>query len=490
MGTLFRNGPGLMEAGTTPLDQPFDGDGMVCAFTFPGDGTVRFRNRFVKTAGYVAEQKAGRMLFKGAFATGSTMPGLFNPLDFSVKNVANTHVVQWGSRLWALWEGGLPHELEPSTLDTVMRNGVAESTWDGAISGKGPFAAHFKVVTHSPDALDGPPRLVNFGAGRSGNDALITFYEFNSAGACIRKQGVTLPGDSFGFFHDMLVTPQYYMLFANPMRMDGAKLLTQYMFGRCSIAECLDFDSAVPLKIHVIARGGAKAGAEALRTFLAPTAFVFHHINAFEVNDKQQLVCDSIAWRAVDFSNNLKTLDAAYYGVTENNTVGTKPRANQRSELMRYTLDLSASPVQRAAGAGITAERVIQRPLEFPCVASSVVGTPYAHSYGCAAAIDHPVKWGPAQTIVKVTNGEEAAVWAPGPRCFTQEPVFVARPGATAEDDGWLLALVWNAERERTQLVILDAQRVAAGPVATITLRHAVPFGLHGSWTQAVHAAA
>ena len=111
-----------------------------------------------------AETKAKRMIFKGAFATGKTVPGLYNPFDFTVKNVANTHVVEVGRRLWALWEGGLPHELDPVTLETV---GGGVSTWDGAISGNGPFAAHYKRV---PDA-SGAPRFVNFGSAVAGSDA-------------------------------------------------------------------------------------------------------------------------------------------------------------------------------------------------------------------------------------------------------------------------------------------------------------------------------
>lgn len=42
---------------------------------------------------------------------------------------------------------------------------------------------------------------------------------------------------------------------------------------------------------------------------------------------------------------------------------------------------------------------------------------------------------------------------------------------------------MYDAERRKTDLVVVDAERVAAGPVATVHLRHLVPFGLHGSWS-------
>lgn len=33
-GTLYRNGPGFLDVYGTPLQHPFDGDGMITAFTF------------------------------------------------------------------------------------------------------------------------------------------------------------------------------------------------------------------------------------------------------------------------------------------------------------------------------------------------------------------------------------------------------------------------------------------------------------------------
>jgi all-trans-8'-apo-beta-carotenal 15,15'-oxygenase len=472
------------------------------------NGRAHVANAYVRTSGYVAEQAAGRMLFKGAFATGNPSGGwLYNPFDFSVKNVANTHVVRWGSpsRLWALWEGGLPHELDAETLMTR-----GESDWDGAITGKGPFAAHFKVLPGAKTgaASGADATLVNFGVATAGEDANVTFYEFDPAAKLTRKKGVTLKGAGFAFFHDMLVTENYYILFQNPVKLDTTKLLTQYMFAKCAIAECLVVDPSRNMRIHLIPRASGSAAADKMkqpaleqRVFELPPHFVFHHINAFEVpaaaagDDASAaaptVICDSVAWRSIDFSNSLATLDASYYGAPGAAAAGVA-RADQRSEAFRYTLD--ARPGGRASRT-----RLAQRPLEFPAVAPAVVGRRHAHAYACGAAIDHPTLWGPAQTLVKLSAPPaasadsrdalfaappvEAAVWAPGPRKFTQEPVFVPRAGGSGvEDDGWLLALVHDAGARRTELVILDAARLEQGPVATLRLRHVVPFGLHGSW--------
>jgi carotenoid cleavage dioxygenase-like enzyme len=65
------------------------------------------------------------------------------------------------------------------------------------------------------------------------------------------------------------------------------------------------------------------------------------------------------------------------------------------------------------------------------------------------------------------------------------EPVFVPRNAEAAEGDGWLLATVWRGEERRSDLVILDTDDVARGPVATVQLPHRVPFGFHGNWVDA-----
>jgi carotenoid cleavage dioxygenase len=60
--------------------------------------------------------------------------------------------------------------------------------------------------------------------------------------------------------------------------------------------------------------------------------------------------------------------------------------------------------------------------------------------------------------------------------------VFVPRSDGSAEDDGWVLAYVYDANTDRSDVVVLDAQDFGGDPVATIHLPVRVPFGFHGSW--------
>ena len=62
------------------------------------------------------------------------------------------------------------------------------------------------------------------------------------------------------------------------------------------------------------------------------------------------------------------------------------------------------------------------------------------------------------------------------------EPLFVPRHEGAAEDDGWVLALVYDASRNASDFYVLDARDIAGEPVARIRLPHRVPYGFHGNW--------
>lgn len=66
----------------------------------------------------------------------------------------------------------------------------------------------------------------------------------------------------------------------------------------------------------------------------------------------------------------------------------------------------------------------------------------------------------------------------------------MARKNATSEDDGWVVALVHDAEYEHsdfggrgTEMVIIDSKKFEEGPVARLRMPTYVPFGVHGSWS-------
>ena len=63
-----------------------------------------------------------------------------------------------------------------------------------------------------------------------------------------------------------------------------------------------------------------------------------------------------------------------------------------------------------------------------------------------------------------------------------EEHIFVPKPGARSEAEGWLVGTTLDYVNERTELNLFDAQAVDAGPIASATLPYALPLGLHGKF--------
>lgn len=55
-------------------------------------------------------------------------------------------------------------------------------------------------------------------------------------------------------------------------------------------------------------------------------------------------------------------------------------------------------------------------------------------------------------------------------------------PTGIKEDDGWVLSVGFDAELQRSELVLLDAADIEAGPIAVLPLASPVGYGIHGTW--------
>jgi carotenoid cleavage dioxygenase len=74
------------------------------------------------------------------------------------------------------------------------------------------------------------------------------------------------------------------------------------------------------------------------------------------------------------------------------------------------------------------------------------------------------------------------AVRAFGAHNGVGEPLFVPRTAQAAEDDGYVLVLAYDAARNASDFLILDAGDIGGEPVARIHIPHRIPYGFHGNW--------
>jgi carotenoid cleavage dioxygenase len=65
---------------------------------------------------------------------------------------------------------------------------------------------------------------------------------------------------------------------------------------------------------------------------------------------------------------------------------------------------------------------------------------------------------------------------------FGGEAVFAPRPGASREDDGWVMTYVHDEGAGSDELLILDARDLEAGPVARVRIPVRIPYGFHATW--------
>ena len=443
-GVLLRNGPGRVTAHGRAYDHPFDGDGMLHGFYFDG-GHVRYRNRWVRTKEFLAEERAGRAIYRNF---GTNLPGgtAGNILRTRFKNPANTSVIFHAGRTLALWEGGLPHEVDLGTLETRGRydfDGVLDrplGAVDRFLSPETPFAAHTKV-----DARTG--ELFGFGLARGVRPKLLV-YRVSKEGRMDPPRSVRL--ESLSYVHDFAMTDRHLVFVMLPMSFDTTKML----LGRATPVASLELrgDEAT---VVVVPRDGGP-----VTRFRTPSLFAFHHVNAWDEGD--EIVIDSIVMETPP-------------PLAEMHRVFSGDHDYPDPRLTRLRIDPRRAVMRR--------ETVLARPIEFATVRAADVGRPggIAYALGSAEGLDRGAVWhsmktsrSPAFTgIARIELATGHAHFADMGHDFPSEPVHVACDGG-----GVVLVVVYRTKTHRSELRILaddDLRQLAVMPIP----QH-IPPGLHG----------
>ncbi|MDO9709277.1 carotenoid oxygenase family protein [Paracraurococcus lichenis] len=429
-GTLFRNGPNPQFAPPDPARHHwFLGDGMVHAFTLR-DGRARWRNRWVRTDKFRAERAAGHALsvgFGGGRAIGVPDTGL-----------ANTSLAWHAGRLLALEEAHLPFALDPATVETL---GVEDF---GALSG--PFTAH-------PKADPATGELVFFGYSAGGPlSPVMSWGTLSAAGRVTRLEH--FPVAFCAMVHDFAVTARHVLFPLMPLT--GS--LGRAMRGGPPFA----WEPELGGQVGLLRRD---AGVASLRWFRAESCFAFHVLNAWE-DAVGRVLADVMEFAAPPLFPRAD---------------GTPSRPEEtQAHLTRWTLDPAAGTD------AFRRERLDDMTGEFPRLDERRAGLPNRHGVfvGQSPAVRRDLA---LDTLVwcDLANGGRARFTVPEGDALS-EAVFVPRDAAAAEGDGWLLTVAWRGAEKRSEVLVLDTQDVAAGPVATVTLPGRVPHGFHGAWVPGV----
>ncbi|WP_067701544.1 carotenoid oxygenase family protein [Nocardia jejuensis] len=138
----------------------------------------------------------------------------------------------------------------------------------------------------------------------------------------------------------------------------------------------------------------------------------------------------------------------------------------EQATLWRWVIDLNTGAVHE--------EQVDDRVAEFPRIDDRLAGLDSRFGYATVS--------GPSGALIRYDlHSGSSASHEFGPGRVPAEASFAAadeNPGG----DGYLMTYVYDAEDDRSDLVVLDAGDPAAPPLASIHLPSRVPYGFHGNW--------
>jgi len=379
-----------------------------------------------------AEWYRNRWVRTGSFY-GRSFAGPDGRLDLTAVS-ANTHVIRHARRVLALVEVGLPFEVTPE-LDMV-----GPCDFDGRLTTA--MTAHPK---RDPDTGE----LHFFGYGM--RPPYLTYHRLDAAGRLAVSQEVPVPTGTLT--HDFAITERYAVWLDLPVTVRRERLgrATPYLW-----------DESYGARLGLMRLNAPDAP---VRWFDIQPCFVFHVGNAHE-DGAGRVVLDAVRYSPREFTSlwDLLSLGAASAGPAA--TAG-------RAMLHRWTLD--------PATGGVTEEALDEQEVEFPTLDDERVGRHARYLYTVAGADPRSTD---RCAVIKYDTASGAAARYDFPADTTVgEAVFApATGGSRREDDGWLISIATRRDGGASQLLVLDAADLPAGPVAAVELPRGVPTGFHGSW--------
>ena len=434
-GALYRCGPDRQYPPLTGDDIFIDGEGLVVMFRFE-NGHVDFKTRYVRTERYLLQEKHRRGLF-GRYRNRYTHDPLAKGCN---PGTANTNVVWHAGKLLALKEDDLPIQIHPYTLETIRRydfDGGIKSVWLSA-------HPHIDQTTNE---------LLTFAYQAKGDGTTdMAYYVIGPDGKVKHEVWFNAPWP--GMLHDFAICDKYVIFLFFPLLTDVDVLKKGGPF--------YQWHRDKQTMVAVVPRYGT---ADQIRWFRGPTSFAGHMMSGSTNGSKVSVdVCLSRGNSFAFFPNH----------------DGAPPDPTQGAPyLTRLTFDLAGQTEE------IKSERLFEWLCEMPRTDDRYQGNG-TYRNGYVVCHDPRRVWAGMAGFSSVGHYDlktgAANSWSPGPNSGVQEPCFAPRKPNSPEGDGYLLALVNRMAENRSDLVILDAKNIDAGPVAIVKLPVRVRTTFHGMW--------
>jgi carotenoid cleavage dioxygenase-like enzyme len=434
-GAFYRVGPDPQYP-LAPGNIPFDGEGHVSMFRIK-DGRVDYRSRYVRNERYMAQDKARRILFpkyRNPYVNDPSVEGLS-------RSTANTHIINHRNMLLALKEDSPPAALDLLTLETV----VPTYTFDDQLPSR-TFTAHPKLDSETGN-------MVAFGYEAEGHGSdVVSMFEITPKGKVVWNAKIQVP--YVGMLHDFAVTRNHIVFYVIPMAIDEQQMRDGGVHW--------SWDSTKPTFFGFVRRGGDGSD---VRWIQGPTRSATHVMGAFDDGETLYVdvemsmsnpfpfmpMRDGTRWDPISGSSHITRLSVDLsarrprnYGIEQLYPhVGALPRQDDRYNTVPYRFGFLGCPDPHASDP--------------------------RNAGACYTRFDHQTR---TDTLFNFGTSTSLA-----------ECCFAPRSANAREGEGYLMGVATrNDENGRSDLVILDAEHLADGPVAVVKLpMHAVG-QIHGWW--------
>ncbi|MEL0307007.1 MAG: carotenoid oxygenase family protein [Halieaceae bacterium] len=428
-GHFLRVGPNPVHVFSEAAYHTFDGDGMIHAIEFDR-GAARYRNRFIENEGFKLERERGDWVYKGMNSLMDPTPSRVPEGAPASKNLANTAFAFHNNTLYALHEPSQPTVISLPGLETI-----GPTDFGGRLSH--PFTAHPKIDRKTGEMM---------AYGYSFQAPFVSYSVINEQGELVHSTPITIPRSIF--MHDFAVTEKYTLFLDFPITLDIGRAI--------SGGPAVDFEPQYGSRIGVMPRYGTD---EDVKWFDVETGVVIHTANAWDEGNEVVLQ-----------ASRSQTADIAGAGTSEGNNL-----EENQGHLYEWRIDLDTG--------SISERKLSDIPCDFTRVNDDYACHKTRYVY---AGIFNTERAFTFDGIMKYDNETGVTqAFKYGPNRHGGEAVFAPKVGSSCEDDGHLVCFVHDEATNQSECLIIDAQHLEAGPIATIVMPFRVPYGFHAGWVGA-----
>ncbi|CAK7353196.1 unnamed protein product [Dovyalis caffra] len=453
-GTYLRNGPGLWHIENYNFRHLFDGYAMLVGLHFE-NGRLIAGHRQIQSEAYKAAKKNNKLCYRefsevpkpdNFLAYVGELANLFSGV--SLTDNANTGVVRLGDgRVVCLTEtqkGSIV--VDPDTLETLGKFQYSDSL-GGLIHSAHPIVTDTEFLTLLPDLLKPGYLVVRMEPGSNERKVI----------GRVDCRGGPAPG----WVHSFPVTEHYVVVPEMPLRYCAQNLL------RAEPTPLYKFEWHPDSKgfMHVM----CKASGKIVASVEVPLYVTFHFINAYEEKDEDGRVtaviadcCEHNADTSILEKLKLQNLRSS---------MGEDVLPDAR--VGRFVIPLDGSPYGKLEAALDPEEH--GKGMDMCSINPAYLGKKYRYAYACGA--ERPCNF--PNTLTKIDLFDKKAKNWYEEGAVPSEPFFVARPGATEEDDGVVISMVSEKNGDGYAL-LLDGSTFEE--IARAKFPYGLPYGLHGCW--------